>query len=807
MKTEKTSARKRRFGGRGTAVMLIGLVWLGFSTQGSGGCDSGCSGCDVKPPTPPHDATFCAVTAVPCALFNINNGHCAAPACVDPSGQGCATDVFSVTTCDPQIANCPRVSATGTSGARVCFDHTTTTPQQACQGACNNFPGGKGFGLSFDMFPLSLVEYPLVAGGCQGNIDFSINHGYDTASTGTTNNYIINGCVDPGPPTPGVHLLTNSVRLNGAGSAQSTGNGIQPHTVNINAGHLDLSASNTSCNSQQTDCPVNVSEMEMDFDDITGDTGSIGGGGTHALRNGHMYLDNPFLTPSGTFFPAGGGLPASFTFPVPPGVVFDAIGVGDGFLIGTTSASDQELNATINLATGEVVYDFDLRETVGGNLAELVGAATTAQVVAVAPVLSATPPAPVNATSCSANVTLNATATSPLGTPVTIDYSVDTPATQLNAGSAATFALSPGTHTAVITARDSLGAATQVTEAVVVNDGTAPVFNTTPPSQTAQSCAAGTGTVHVTVPTAHSQCDTRPATVTGTVTQFNGAAVSIPITNGALSIGAGIGTIHWVATGANGATTSLDQSLIVEGPVTFYGQHGVAIADRSTVNGNVYAGGGGSVSVGNDSAINGNLLSASPVQLRDRTHVTLIDTNAGLVRGSNDVIGTVLTSAPTLPTFPTVSQQFTGTQAITVAVGTSRTLSPGQYGAVTVFSGGKLILSAGVYAFTSLDLEPSATLVTPSSSSETAQLFVRNSVIYRGRTATAGGALAPLFLGYAGTNPITIEAVYTGTIIAPSATLTLQSLNGAGVYTGEFFAAQVTLSPANTTNSNPFTCH
>jgi hypothetical protein len=108
--------------------------------------------------------------------------------------------------------------------------------------------------------------------------------------------------------------------------------------------------------------------------------------------------------------------------------------------------------------------------------------------------------------------------------------------------------------------------------------------------------------------------------------------------------------------------------------------------------------------------------------------------------------------------------------------------------------------------FRSLDLEPQATLVVPSSQAQTVRVFVRDSVIYRGRTATASGTLAPLFLAYTGTSPITIENVYTGTIIAPSATLTLQSLNGAGVYTGEFFARQVSLSPANTTNSNPFTC-
>ena len=199
MKIGTTPAIKK-YRGRG-GILIVGLAWLIASTQGSGGCDSGCSGgCDVAPSKPPNDATFCDVSAVPCALFNINTGNCAAPACNDPTGTGCSTDFESVTTCNPLVANCPRVSATGPSGARVCFDHTTTTPQQACQNACNNFPGGKQFGLSFQMFPLGLVLYPLIPQGCQGNIDFTVNHGYDTASTGTTNNYIINGCVGRRPP-------------------------------------------------------------------------------------------------------------------------------------------------------------------------------------------------------------------------------------------------------------------------------------------------------------------------------------------------------------------------------------------------------------------------------------------------------------------------------------------------------------------------------------------------------------------------------------------------------------------------------
>jgi hypothetical protein len=792
---------KRRSRASDTAFLVVGLIWLVASTQGSG-CGSCSGGCDVPPPPPLNDAVWCNISAIPCGAVDTNTGVCVAPLC---SG-GCALQSDGETLVCTNPALCTKKLATLPGGSRLCFNHTQFSPLQICESAgCTNFTTFNKFNLDRNMFPLDLT----LGQGCSGLIDFTPGHPYNTTFPGDPQpDYVANGCINDGPAVPGFHPNTNAVTLGGAASVQSTGNGIPPHPMTIKSGHFHVSAPNTTCNALQTDCPVDVTEAEMDFDDLVGDTGSIGGGGTHAMRNASMFLDNPFLTPSGVFLPAGGGLPAAFSFPLPPGVVFDAIGTGDGFLIGTTVTSDQELNATINLETGQIVYDFDLRETVGGNLAELTGTATTATVLEVGPVLTATPPAPATATSsCSANVTLTSTSSSPIGIPVTVDYSVDGTVTRLNAGSSTTVSLPVGTHTVLILATDANGGMARVVTSATVNDGPAPTFDTTPPPVTVSSCSTGSNTVHVTVPTAHDQCTHAAATVTGTVIQLNGATVSIPVTNGTVSLPPGTAVIRWVATNANGTTASVNQTVTVVGPATYYGLHGVNLNDRSTVNGTVYSGGGGTASVGNDSIINGSVISLSPVHLFDRVSATLINTNAGLTRGSNDVIGTILTTTPVLPTFPTITQTFTGTQAVTVAVGATRTLAPGQYGAVTVFSNGKLVLSTGTYAFTSLDLEPQATLVTPSSAAETARVFVRDSVIYRGRTAISSGTLAPLFLGYTGVNGITIESVYSGTIVAPNATLTMQSLNGTGVYTGEFFGKQVVVSPGNTTNSSPFTCH
>jgi hypothetical protein len=803
-------------------VRLAAVSALVVGTMGSGG--GSCCGQNIPVPPPPLDITWCDFSAVTC-LQQSRNPDMSSPDFLQPNGcltvncttslatgagncsitdpnfkpQGTGPNDFS--TCDPSTCT-PDVVVKQNSGLGFakCFDHTKgVTATDACNQLC--------LGSDSTLDPIYVPPQANLRSRCTGTVDLSnigpggttTHPAYNATSTGASQpDYVSQGCVDPGQIF-GDPAGTNRVAVAGSGHFSSPD--VPAQDVPIIGGLFNVNARNITCNSQQNFCPAFVNQWEILFADFAPEVQ----GSAHPTNGLSLRLDQAFRTPSGTFFPAGGGLPASFSFGIPPGVVFDSIGTVDGNLSGLSATSDQETSATINLATGQVVVDFDLTESVDGHTVNVTGTATSANVVDVAPVVSVPATLSVDATTtCSVSVTLAPTASSLLNLPVTFQYAVD--GASAGSGPTKTVSLAIGAHSAAIVGVDSLGGRGDAVEAITVNDKTAPVFGTVPPSQTVKTCSNAPSTITVTVPTAVDFCTQAPATVTGTVTRLNGATVSIPITNGSLTIGAGTATIHWVATNANGVTTPVDQTLTVVAPPTFFGSRGVAIADRSIVNGSVYVGAGGSATVGNDSSINGNLISASPVQLRDRTTITLIDTNAGLTPGNSDTIGTVLTVAPVLPPFPTVAQSFTGTQVVTVPVGGSRTLAPGQYGAVTVFSGGRLTLSTGTYAFTSLDLEPQATLVTPSSSAETARVFVRDSVIYRGRTATAAGALAPLFLGYAGAGPITIEAVYTGTIIAPNATLTLQSLNGAGVYTGEFFARQLNLSPADTTNSSPFTC-
>jgi hypothetical protein len=550
--------------------------------------------------------------------------------------------------------------------------------------------------------------------------------------------------------------------------------------------------------------------MSLDFGDfdvtIDGDPTS-----PHLVQALQAHLEQAFYTPVFQFVPGGPTSDDAVLFDMLPGVQFDTAATVDGQLGVVTSLSDQTTHGSIDLVTGEVRFDYDLTEFVNNGKVELTGSATTAQVLDIAPTVTAPATVSANATtsSCAASVTLTASASSAIGLPVSLSYTID--GSFGGDGPSVTTTLPIGTHEVFIVASDNVGARAFAPETVTVNDETAPAFGSVPTSETVQGCSAGSSAVPVTVPTASNVCSGVAATVTGSVITFNGAPVSIPVVNGTVNVPPGSGTLSFVATNANGVTSTVNVPLTVLAPATFLGTQGVAVDNASVVNGTVYSGAGGQLLLQNDAHV-GSVFSLSPVVLQDRVHSPFIDASAGITLGHNDVIGSTSGAVSTLPSFPSAGATFTGGQSVTVnpfpQAGDVVTLAPGEYGAVTVYSGGHLVLSAGNYEFASLDLEPNAQLIVPSASAETARVFVQNTVIYRGSTTTASSTTppAPLFLAYAGSAPLNVSAAFTGTVIAPGAQLNLQSLNGSGVYSGEFFARQITLFPNTTVNSNPFTC-
>jgi hypothetical protein len=647
---------------------------------------------------------------------------------------------------------------------------------------------------------------------CTGAVNQSSSHQpYDTAFAGSTPDFVLNGCGNQvskqmQPLSAGTHEVT----ILGGGHVASAGNGVSPTPVPVVGGHINLAAPQTgvACNAALASCPITLNEAEIDLGLVQGPAF----GGDHVLQGGRLFLDQAVLASNGTFIPAQP--PAAphdqFHFLVPSLIQFDSLGVGDGTRLGAGVLSDQAFEGSIDLVTGAVTMTFGLTEEVQGSPAELNGVATTDQVIEVAPTLTAPTSTTVNAvTSCSASVPLTASATSPLGLPVSVSFAVSPPGLSA-AGTNVNLTLPVGTHTVTIAAVDSNGGSVTTTEMVTVNDATAPVFNGLPTSVVVQGCGtSGASPVQIAVPTAKNTCTGSPASVVATVVQFNGSAVTIPVVNGTVSVPAGSGVLQFVATNANGTSSTVQVPMTVLAPPTFYGSHGVTVGNSAIVNGTIYSGAGGQVLLQNDAHL-ATVLSLSHVALQDRVRATMIDAPLGISYGNGDVVGSTSSSAPGLPGFPSAATAFTGTQVITVnptnKPGDVVALAPGQYGPVTVYSRGHLALSAGDYYFTSLDLEPQAQLVVPSATTEAARIFVENSVAFRGSTNTASGQLAPLFLAYAGSSPLTLGTAFTGTIIASNAQLDLQSLNGQGAYTGEFFAQQVILSANTTVNANPFTC-
>jgi hypothetical protein len=204
------------------------------------------------------------------------------------------------------------------------------------------------------------------------------------------------------------------------------------------------------------------------------------------------------------------------------------------------------------------------------------------------------------------------------------------------------------------------------------------------------------------------------------------------------------------------------------------------IRDRGRVNpgtgsiGALINSGSGPTSVGNDATID-DLLSVAPVTLGDRTRVNGVVQSQGTVTpGFNDVITGGITQNTTLSLPPPIDISgvvFPAPGAtITVNGGQIVPRAPGSYAQATIFSGGRLRLSSGRYFFTGLDIEPNAT-VEVNEAAGPVTIFVRNSVVYRGTIVTPSNALATVFLGYTGTNPVTLEAPFNGTFVAPNATL------------------------------------
>jgi hypothetical protein len=311
---------------------LVIVTGLFLTTSGSSGgcCDSGGNDVTVAPPL---DLTYCSFTAVPCMTGDRDPNtlqpiNCKVAPCTDSSGNSCNDDFTRCTTCKTKDA----APANSGMGFAQCFDHNAgVTAQRACDELCEASPqlpyGTNTIGDSAHPFDYPAALRPT---WCKAQVDFgaaAAHQAYDSTSTGASQpDYVQAKCMNYGGTLGTQAAGTHRESLMGSGTFQSPGNGVAPDSAAVIGGLLNLSALKTSCNALESTCPVTINQMEVDFDDFV----PIVSGNSHPTQKMILRLDTAFVTPSGTFFPAGGGLPASFSFEIPSGVVFDSVSMVDG---------------------------------------------------------------------------------------------------------------------------------------------------------------------------------------------------------------------------------------------------------------------------------------------------------------------------------------------------------------------------------------------------------------------------------------------------------------------------------------------
>lgn len=206
--------------------------------------------------------------------------------------------------------------------------------------------------------------------------------------------------------------------------------------------------------------------------------------------------------------------------------------------------------------------------------------------------------------------------------------------------------------------------------------------------------------------------------------------------------------------------------------------------------------------VGTDTKL-GNIASQSPIVIRDRSKVSGDVQSAGtvtLVNGAT-VSGVIKQNTPITPvqtfswtvTFPTPGAN------VTLEPDQNLVLAPGSYGDVSVKSRSTLRLSPGTFFVNSFSIEPQAIIATDGGP---VFLYVATTVNFKG-TIAAGVYDRNLLVGVVGAGTVFLETPFTGTIVAPNATIRFAPVAGTG-YTGSFFARSVDIQPDSVVSLKTF---
>jgi len=127
-------------------------------------------------------------------------------------------------------------------------------------------------------------------------------------------------------------------------------------------------------------------------------------------------------------------------------------------------------------------------------------------------------------------------------------------------------------------------------------------------------------------------------------------------------------------------------------------------------------------------------------------------------------------------------------------------LAPGAYPDVSVK--GTLKLRTGTYFFNNLTVESGAKISCTSTSGRIV-VNIRTNFTYRGSIVEGTPGRPNIFVAVFGTNAVSVETSFPGTLVALTASLTLGQ-NSPTVHSGAFYAQDITVGPDNTITHFPF---
>lgn len=204
----------------------------------------------------------------------------------------------------------------------------------------------------------------------------------------------------------------------------------------------------------------------------------------------------------------------------------------------------------------------------------------------------------------------------------------------------------------------------------------------------------------------------------------------------------------------------------------------------------------GGIDVRDNAIVHGDLTTEGPIQLGNAVtvHGEQRPNTEGLSPGDQEFISI---------DFDAASQGDVWLEPPNGASERVTTLSPGRYGQVVIKSRNRVNLSSGEYIFNALVLEPQARLVVDDGAGPVL-ISVRDQLLYKGAIESESGQHPALRLAYVGTQAVVLESAFRGTLLAPSASIRLATLQPNQRHVGSFLAKDVTVSPDVVVEFRPY---